>query len=151
MKKIILFLLLVLVSVTASARKSYITVYAYYENGYASTYQPDYIILTGDVPNDIEGVFYDEANHWWGMAPEIRRLNTGDILNLLSEHGYEVEFANDNKCFLLSKEIPSSGQTISKGDVNTDGVVNISDVNEIISIILGYVKEHPEMLEQIKK
>ena len=150
MKKIILLLLLVLVSITASARKSYITVYAYNENGYASTYQPDYIILTGDVPNDIEGVYYDEAKHWWGMAPEIRRLNTGDILNLLSEHGYEVEFANNNKCFLLSKEIPD-GQTISKGDVNTDGEVNIADVNEVISLILGIVREHPEILEQIKK
>lgn len=46
---------------------------------------------------------------------------------------------------------PSSNQTISKGDVNEDGEVNISDVNELIDLILGYLREHPEILEQIRK
>ena len=69
---------------------------------------------------------------------------------MLSEYGYEVEFEDGGKCFLLSKEIPD-GQTISKGDVNTDGEVNIADVNEVINLILGIVREHPEILEQIKK
>lgn len=45
----------------------------------------------------------------------------------------------------------SSDQTINSGDVNEDGEVNIGDVNELIGLILGYVKEHPEILEQIRK
>lgn len=157
MKKIILLLLLVLVSVTASARKSYITVTAPYSNGsaipsYGSTH---YFVLTGDVPDNIDGFSYSSEEHCWNSKdpyndPSVMRYSTGEILNLLSEYGYEVEFVNnDNKSFLLSKEIPSS-QTQMKGDVNEDNSVNISDVNEVISLILGYVKEHPEILEQIK-
>ena len=148
MKKIILLLLLVLVSVTASARKSYITVYADAVTGTASTSFPIY--LTGDVPDNIEGLRYDNGTHYWTTQSGGRKYSTGEILNLLSEYGYEVEFAEHNEYFLLSKEI-SSGPTISKGDVNTDGEVNIADVNEVISLILGIVREHPEILELIKK
>jgi len=61
-----------------------------------------------------------------------------------------VEFTMDETHFLLSKEIPSS-QTTIKGDVNEDSEVNIADVNEVISLILGIVREHPEILEQIRK
>jgi len=150
MKKIILLLLLVLVSVTASARKSYITVYSVNEWGGAYPHDKG-TQLTGDVPDDIEGFEYDSYNHLWYNNVNIRIYSTGEILNVLSEYGYEVEFVdNANKSFLLSKEIPD-GQTISKGDVNTDGEINIADVNEVISLILGYVREHPEILEQIKK
>lgn len=149
MKKIILLLLLVLVSITASARKSYITVWTYIISGYASSDNGD-IRLTGDVPDNIEGFEYQTNEHYWRYYPEIRRYSTGEILNVLSEYGYEVEFTNDNRYFLLSKEIPS-GQTISKGDVNEDSEVNIADVNEVIGLILGYVREHPEILEQIRK
>ena len=68
---------------------------------------------------------------------------------MLSEYGYEVEFVdNENKCFLLSKEV-SSGQTISKGDVNEDSEVNIADVNEVISLILGMLRDNPKLLEQL--
>lgn len=159
MKKIILLLLLVLVSITASARKSYITVWVDNING--SAYQ-NYIRLSGDVPNNIEGFEYDSAYHYWKNNTSIRTYSTGEILNLLSEYGYEVEFVNSivgsssngtgspSISYLLSKEI-SSGQTISKGDVNEDSEVNIADVNEVISLILGIVREHPEILEQIKK
>ena len=45
----------------------------------------------------------------------------------------------------------SSDQTINRGDVNGDGEVNIGDVNELIGLILGYIREHPEILEQIRK
>lgn len=158
MKKIILLLLLVLVSVTASARKSYITVQTPYSNGRANESTSNngtiYIILSGDVPNDIEGFRYVSERHYWESyeyyKPQYKQYSTGEILSLLSEYGYEVEYVIDSTHFLLSKEI-SSGQTISKGDVNTDGEVNIADVNEVISLILGYVKEHPEILEQIRK
>ena len=150
MKKIFLLLLLVLVSVTASARKSYITIQVYNSSG-SVLYSANNIVMTGDVPDNIEGFVYKSSNHYWYNDTEIRPYSSGEILNELSEYGYEVEFVgNDNRYFLLSKEI-SSGQTISKGDVNEDSEVNIADVNEVISLILGYVREHPEILEQIKK
>ena len=151
MKKIILLLLLVLVSITASARKSYITVSA---NPYSGD---DYwtMYLSGDVPTNIPNVFPDELQDdgYW----ESRSYSIGQMLNILSGYGYEVELmvpiSVNNHSFvqyILSKEIPSN-QTQSKGDVNTDGEVNIADVNEVISLILGIVREHPEILEQIKK
>ena len=157
MKKIILLLLLVLVSVTASARKSYITVYTYNPNGYGG--DSNRIALTGDVPNDIEGFEYFDDGHFWRMYNvtnvNYKKYSTGEILNLLSEYGYEVESItsisnSDEVLFILSKEI-SSGQTISKGDVNEDGEVNIADVNGLLNLILGIVRENPSILEQIKK
>lgn len=154
MKKIILFLLLVLVSVTASARKSYITVYSYNCNGAAYTSGDGGVELTGDVPNNVVGLVYNSQHHYWYNDHNIRVFSSGEILNQLSEYGYEVELVNNasehHMYFLLSKEI-TSNQTQIKGDVNTDGEVNIADVNEVISLILGIVREHPEILEQIKK
>lgn len=154
MKKIILFLLLVLVSVTASARKSYITVCSYNCNGAAYTPIDGGVKLTGDVPNNVVGLVYDSQNHYWYNDHNIRVFSSGEILNQLSEYGYEVELVNNaseyHMYFLLSKEIPS-GPTTIKGDVNEDSEVNIADVNEVISLILGIVREHPEILEQIKK
>ena len=147
MKKIILLLLLVLVSVTASARKSYIMFRTEYVTAVGRSY------LYGDVPNNIEGAQDDSSNHRWIISS----VTPAETLNLLSEYGYEVESitqtdnsTNNYLLYLLSKEI-SSGQNISKGDVNTDGEVNIADVNEVISLILGIVREHPEILKQIKK
>ncbi len=148
MKKIILLLLLVLVSVTASARKSYITVYAHPTGNYYT------ISMNGDVPSGIPNVNY--GTHGCYISSDTYSI--GEVLNILSEYGYEVELMTPNGDggnnfrvhYLLSKET-SSGQTISKGDVNTDGEVNIADVNEVISLILGIVREHPELLEQIRK
>lgn len=151
MKKIILLLLLVLVGISASARKSYITVWAYNNDGTVLPNSPN-IRLTGDVPDNIEGFEYSSKYQCWfdHSYGTDRTYSVGEILNVLSEYGYEVEFVdNDFHCFLLSKEI-SSGQTISKGDVNEDSEVNIADVNEVISLILGIVREHPEILKQIK-
>ena len=153
MKKIILLLLLVLVSVTASARKSYITVSTANSDGSANSSSAT-IFLTGDVPNDIEGFAYRESVHCWCTLsdlsdPTLIKYSTGEILNVLSEYGYEVEFVdNENRCFLLSKEV-SSGQTISKGDVNEDSEVNIADVNEVISLILDKLRENPKLLEEL--
>ena len=159
MKKFILLLLLVLVGITASARKSYIDVYVSSTSSSHSltssktyVYSTSKIYLTGDVPKGITGCKYssecsyhteDDINdaYFYGSI--------GDILNRLSELGYEVELKNEDH-YLLSKEI-SSGQSISKGDVNEDSEVNIADVNEVISLILGIVREHPEILKQIKK
>ncbi len=152
MKKIILLLLLVIVSVTASARKSYITVVAHPYSGddYYSMY------LSGDVPTDIPNIVLDDGHQDDGYWMS-RSYSIGQMLNILSGYGYEIELMvpvsdhnNQKVHYLLSKEI-SSGPTISKGDVNTDGEINIADVNEVISLILGIVREHPEILEQIKK
>ncbi len=151
MKKIFLLFLLVLVSVTASARKSYITVSTYNNNGKVLPNSAN-ITLTGEVPDNIEGFEYSSKYQCWFDYSNgtDRTYSVGEILNVLSEYGYEVEFVdNDFHCFLLSKETPS-GQTISKGDVNEDSEVNIADVNEVISLILGIVREHPEILKQIK-
>ena len=155
MKKIILLVLLALISVSASARKSYVDVYVKSttsgESGTSYLHSTSNIYLTGDVPKGITDCRYssDCFTHYDNNINDAYfNGSIGDILNRLSELGYEVELMNDNH-YLLSKET-SSGQTISKGDVNTDGEVNIADVNEVISLILGLVREHPELLEQIK-
>ena len=153
MKKIILYFLLVLVSVTVYARKSYITIYYSRGDGIVVA-SPEQIIMTGDVPNNIEGFKYNAEKHYWYNNSNsgygtINPYSSGEILNLLSEYGYEVEFTNENKYFLLSKEIPS-GQTLSEGDVNKDGEVNIADVNRLVNLILGIVRDNPSILEQAK-
>ena len=59
MKKIILLALLAIVSVSAFARKSYITVTAHpYDND-------SYVYMTGDVPSGIDGFYYDDGDHNW--------------------------------------------------------------------------------------
>lgn len=141
MKKIILLLLLVLVSVSASARKSYITVCP------KDPYYNFTTHITGDVPDDINSFEYDPYYHFWVVTDR----TVGEILNILSEYGYEVEsmIEVDKKAiFLLSKEVSSSNTQI-KGDVNTDGSVNISDVNEVISLILGKLRDNPNLLEEL--
>lgn len=156
MKKIILLLLLVLVSITASARKSYILMNTNNFLEGSTIGSSGTIKLSGEVPEDIEnkGFVYNSGFRYWyaryDEGPGLRHT-TAEILNWLSENGYEVEFVSDGMgSYILSKEI-SSDQTISKGDVNEDSEVNIADVNEVISLILGIVREHPEILEQIKK
>ena len=149
-KTILLLLLLAVVSISASARKSYITVHTYNLDGNA--YESG-LRISGDMPDNIEGFDYSSGSHLWYLNYNVRSYSIGEILNVLSEYGYEVEFVNtsSNGClsYLLSKET-SSGQTVSEGDVNKDGEVNIADINKIVSIILGIIKENPSILEQIK-
>lgn len=150
MKKILLLVLLALVSISVSARKSYITVYSINEWGAAYSYNEG-TQLTGDVPDDIEGFEYDSDHHYWYNNCKIGIYSTGEILNLLSEYGYEVEFVdNVFKSFLLSKEIPSS-QTEIEGDVNKDSEVNVADVNQLVDIILGLAKSNPSIMKQLKE
>lgn len=150
MKKIILLLLLALVSVSVSARKSYITVFTYNFNGEADG---DDIILTGDIPDNLEGFEYNSDFHYWCSNPSIRDYSTGELLTKLSEAGYDVEFVMLNSGrlnYLLSKEIPSGNQPEVYGDVNKDGSVNISDISELVHIILDYVRANPSILEESK-
>lgn len=145
MKKIILLALLAIVSVSAFARKSYITVYAHpYSYCYHSG-EP-FARLIGDVPTDIEGLVQGDGDYYkyegW----------TANLLNILSERGYEVEFMNTTNGssyvnYLLSKEIPSN-PTGKNGDVNKDGKINVSDISTLVNIILGIVRDNPSLLEQ---
>lgn len=149
-KTILLILLLAVVSISASARKSYITVHTYNLDGNA--YESG-LRISGDMPENIEGFDYSSGSHLWYLNYNVRSYSIGEILNVLSEYGYEVEFVNNssNGClsYLLSKET-SPEQSVSEGDVNKDGEVNIADINKIVSIILGIIKENPSILEQIK-
>lgn len=149
MKKfLVLFLLMAIVSFSSSARKSYITLLTpTFTSGNCEGYS-DSFILTGDVAENIEGFSYDNTVHCWKCHRFDKEYSTAEILNVLSEYGYEVEFVSDNLCrYVLSKEIPSN-QMIIEGDVNYDNEVNISDVNKVISIILGVLKDNPKLLEQ---
>lgn len=146
MKKIILLALLAIVSVSAFAKKSYITVYAHPTS---RLYNNDGYII-GDVPTDIEGLEQGDGNYYTYNG------YTTALLNILSERGYEVEQMNTiysgsqpRTNYLLSKEVPSN-QTALSGDVNKDGKVNVSDVTTLVNIILGIVKNNPNLLEQIK-
>ena len=148
MKKILLLALLAIVSVSAFARKSYITVASHPYSG------DDYwtMKLSGDVPSDIPNITPagsgndDEDDGYWTS----KSYSIGQMLNLLSEYGYEIEFiapiSDNNHSFvqyILSKET-STNPTGKNGDVNKDGKVNVSDVN----IILGIVRDNPSLLEQ---
>lgn len=154
MRKILLFVLLALIGISASARKSYITVSAHPYSG------NDYfqMSLSGDVPINIPNVepYYngdDQDDGYWIT----RSYSIGQMLNILSGYGYEVElmapFSEHNDSYvqyLLSKEVPS-GQTVSEGDVNKDGEVTIADINRIVNIILGIVRDNPSLLKQYGK
>lgn len=141
MKKFLVLLFLMTIGISVYAQKSYVTLYV----ADLTSTNGQYCYLTGDVPSDIQKHYYNVA--------------FGDILNQLSDRGFEVEFMTDISSsskiqLLLSKKkssTPPSGQTVSEGDVNKDGEVNISDINRLVDMILGYVREHPEILEQIRK
>lgn len=150
MKKFFLLALLAMVSVSAFARKSYITLLSHSYSG--SSYSS---YMSGDVPNDIQGFIYDSDGHYW-ITEEDVDLSAGEILNLLSQYGYEVELmstglnvANTSSRvqYLLSKEIPTN-PTGKNGDVNKDGKINVSDVTTLVNIILGIVRDNPSLLEQ---
>ncbi len=143
MKKLLVLLCLMVIGASVYAQKSYVNVIGspFNESGNS-------ISLNGAVPSDMSS-YYSTNN-----------IKFGDVLNMLAERGFEVEQMSCSsvgssgamrEIVILSKSSTPSDQTISKGDVNTDGEVNIADVNEVITLILGIVREHPEILEQIKK
>ncbi len=147
MKKIFLLALLAIVSVSAFARKSYITVTAHPYSGSDSWN----MYLSGDVPNNIAHLTYmGDTYHYWQSCSY---YSIGEMLNILSGYGYEVEFTtsvSDNSYskvqYVLSKEVPSN-QTVSSGDVNKDGKINVSDITTLVNIILGIVRDNPSLLE----
>ena len=147
MKKIALLLLLALAGTSAFAQKSYITVFAH-PNSLLEGIQ-----LTGDVPSDIDGLYYNDNNHSWYSD---RYYSMGEILNILSGYGYEIEFMeggftsgssanNQRALFVLSKS--ASSQSFQTGDVNKDGKINVSDITQLVNIILGIIKQNPHLLQ----
>ena len=149
MKKLLVLLFLMVIGTSVYAQKRYAYIYYFYDNGSDNTN----IELSGCIPTDMQS-HYSDASH----------TSVGTIIDDLAQRGYVVEQLSNSSCGynygptrissryweVVIMSI-TSGQTISKGDVNEDSEVNIADVNEVIGLILGYVREHPEILEQIKK
>ena len=136
-----------LIGTSVYAQKRYVYIQKHERYGSGST-----ISLSGCIPTDMDTTY--------------KNVSVGTIIDELAQRGYVVEQLSnagfgynwnysDTRFEGVYREVVimsiSSGQTISKGDVNTDGEVNIADVNEVISLIFGIVREHPEILEQIKK
>lgn len=113
MKKFFLLVLLTVVGISAYARKSYVNVFVYGSFDSANSLK---MSVTGDLPNGILS-YYD--NYSVG-----NNISIGQLLNMLSQEGYEVEFMSgvgsgspatytDNKTtgkmnYLLSKNISSN-------------------------------------------
>lgn len=117
MKKFLLFIF-VLCATNVFAQKSYIHIYA--NNLESLTYHGIY--LTGDLPSDIKDRYsYDD------------RMLIGDLLNKLSEQGYEVEFMSSpntssiTMCYLLSKK-GTGGSTSSARAITADDDTEIHEV-----------------------
>ena len=145
MKKLLVLLFLMLIGTSIYAQKSYVNVVGEPYNDSDSR-----VWLNGAVPSDMKKNYYYKTDS----------VLLGDVLNMLAERGFVIEQMSCTnvgssgymrEAIILSKDGTTPSQSISKGDVNIDGEVNIADVNEVISLILGIVREHPEILEQIKK
>ena len=141
MKKILVLLFLMAFGTGAFAQKSYLNVAAV--DLWGEQYQ--YITLSGDVPSDLKW-YYSQSDN----------MSIGNLLNILSAKGFVVESmcslnsgtgSDRGVNYLLSRN-SSSNHTIIEGDVNIDGEVTIADVNRVINIILGIVRENPNLLEQ---
>ena len=109
MKKLFLFLSLMMACVSAYSQKSYINLYVHEFSHQSNNY--DSFILSGDVPQELKSI----------------NCKVGEILNRLSQLGYEVEFmcavgtgsTSSNKVnYLLSRGSASFSrvQSISSDD-----------------------------------
>ena len=121
MKKFFLFALLTLVGISAYARKSYVNVFVYGSFDSATNQR---MIVTGDLPNGIQHSYESS-------------ISIGELLNKLSEEGYEVEFMSavgpgstesythykttGRMNYLLSKNISSNGDDAITIVHNDDG------------------------------
>ena len=112
--KLLLLSIFLSLSICGDAQKSYINVYASSLNNSSNG-----MYLTGDIPLDIKKSYsiYDNTT-------------IGQLLNMLSERGYEVEFMSgmSDNCanYLLSKKSPGQSNAIQKVRVDSD-----EDVTEV--------------------
>lgn len=111
MKKLLSFIFLLTVGTSAFAQKSYLNIVASDLNNSDGSY----LYLTGDVPSDMK----DYYNY----------KKIGDILNQLSQKGFEVEFmsaigtGSTSNCkvnYLLSKKSPGSSNAIQRVQADPD-------------------------------
>jgi hypothetical protein len=121
MKKFLLFIF-VLCATNVFAQKSYVHIYAY---NLDSKYD-HYMYLSGDLPSGIEEVYGSGDN-----------MLIGNLLNLLSEQGFEVEsmsapnFTKESgvpkMCYLLSKK-GTGGSTSSARAISADDDTEVHEV-----------------------
>lgn len=99
MKKLIILFLLTAMAEFVQAQKSYVTVIFRHDESVVN--------LSGDLPEGIDAYYYCSTSNG------TRYYSIGDILNMLSSHGYEVEqmatqpLSTNNKfgiVYLLSKQ-----------------------------------------------
>lgn len=122
MKKLLLALCLMGVSAGAFAQKSYINVFTYISTSYENCNYTIY--LSGDVPSDMQKCYrYKES--------------IGEILNTLSQKGYEVEFMSSLNHgtgdrginYLLSKKTSGTSNIIKKEYIDNDEVTEVARYN----------------------
>ncbi len=115
MKKIFLFLLLLVAGASSYAQKSYINLYA----TQLSNQTNQYCYLTGDIPEGMSSYIADKV---------------GNILNLLAQEGYEVEFMSSSatsinaSSFITTVNYLLSKKTSSTNPDNPDIVTHQRDL-----------------------
>lgn len=142
MKKLLVLLFLMIIGTSVYAQKRYVHIQYFYPT---SNYDSK-ISLSGYVPNDMELNYTNTA--------------IGVIVDMLGQRGYVLEQMSTSgtptsssgvfrECIIMSISSAPSNQTQIEGDVNNDSEVNIADVNKVISIILGMLRDNPKLLEQL--
>lgn len=122
MKKLLIALCFMSVSAGAFAQKSYINVFTYISTSYESCRYT--IHLSGDVPSDMQKYYYNKDS-------------IGEILNKLSQKGYEVEFMSGlnhgsgerGLNYLLSKKTSVSLNVIQNEMNDNENVTEVARYN----------------------
>ena len=111
MKKFFVFICFLMVVSSSFAQKSYVNV----------TWEGVDIYLSGDLPSGMK------QSYQYGPS-----ISIGDILNMLSAKGYEVEFMCSNEkgvYYLLSKNSSSSYSSVRSMQTNNEAVTEIARYN----------------------
>jgi hypothetical protein len=115
MKKILLIIGLIMVCLNTTAQKKYLVLY------HTSSYGGRWT-LCGEIPDGMQENYSVGGN---------KEKIVANILNELSERGYEVEFMPDNSNYLLSKKTDSSGSlnAIQRVQTNDEELIEIARYN----------------------
>ena len=119
MKKILLIIGLIMVCLNTTAQKKYLVL------NHNSSYGGRWT-LCGEIPDGMQEN-YSVSSSLGGNKEKI----VANILNELSERGYEVEFMPDNSNYLLSKRTDSSGSlnAIQRVQTNDEELIEIARYN----------------------